>query len=550
MVTRQKKRKSCKRNIRKKTNVCKSRNKRRNKRRNKSRKTKRRNKRRNKSRKTKRRNKRRNKSRKTKRGKSKFKMDSIIQQYDFNFKKLSIKDLKNELKILNVSSNGSKSVLINRLNDVAISKMNSLEYSEFIDEIIKSWVLMGLRSTIELTEVRNNILMDIIGIENIQKYSIHLGKTLQDVHYKVVIDYVKDILNDNSANIYLFTASNQPSLTTAETHFQTFILIKDMKMLFCIDPSAYNSRQNAEGFYNTDMTNKITEYFDNINFEKVFDDKLWDIIKNPVGNTPQTQEGDVFCQTWSLFLQIEYIIIILKSTVNLNIVLNKVFINIPFYYKDKYQVLNAFYKRYLHVYCNQLQTEYQKWINSMTFDDSINESWDSIIDLYIIRKLMNDQSKNMCNIINQMTHIDFLNEHFIIKINDYFKLEDMLTHPQELINFRNFYYICEYNDETHILRYSKQYDYMFSIFGFLFEEIDSNRNKIQDVCISNEEYFDEISSIYGNSNFETFHNSLGFILTKNTRETFAIDLIEVKEFIDSGMNGTILYDSNLSVTFV
>lgn len=153
--------------------------------------------------------------------------------------------------------------------------------------------------------------------------------------------YLSEIVKMNG--VIVFTATNiQQNEADFETHFQTFIVDNDRKIVLAIDPAydktvtKINKKKNIlavnQGIYYAEVTHDVIKPF----FKDNHRDYDFQII--PLSNPAQIAFDDVFCQSWSLY--------ILMSV--LDKMEKKEFIGeiqIPETQIEKYDVILGFYKR-------------------------------------------------------------------------------------------------------------------------------------------------------------------------------------------------------------
>lgn len=214
-------------------------------------------------------------------------------------------------------------------------------------EISVSWVLYALRATYEREEIRNLILAnELKTLGN----NVVYGKTFSN-EYKLpdLKNYLQQVIKTPDNKIYLFTVSNRPDLKSSETHYQTFIVLKYIKKIYAIDPAR---TKEGEGIYAPHAGNYILEYFKKNGFETAW---------NPVEHACQVITDDVFCQTWSLLLQLEMVKKIVSN--------ETLTVCIPMSQDKKYELLLRFYKnnslKYPNI-CVALKEEYNISVNSNT----------------------------------------------------------------------------------------------------------------------------------------------------------------------------------------
>jgi hypothetical protein len=176
---------------------------------------------------------------------------------------------------------------------------------------------------------------------------IQKGKTRQDK-----IDKIKKFCSEilQNKDITIFTATNiQRDNFDNETHFQSFILDNNNKKIHIIDPAYDNKKENNAGIYMAEVAHEvIIPYFQSEGYSIVFID-----LSTPA----QISEGDVFCQSWSLY--------ILLQKLKKNEYIHNTSFEIPEKQIDKYDMLLEFYKQIftdMPELGTNLLTEYQEEI--------------------------------------------------------------------------------------------------------------------------------------------------------------------------------------------
>lgn len=158
-----------------------------------------------------------------------------------------------------------------------------------MEAITISWVLYAIRDLLSYEKIRKRVLSTMLhSIPDIE-----IGKTFGGVYKKEsLIKYLDNIIKNKNPRIVLFTAAN---ITEEETtHFQTFIVNTSNKTLVVIDPAQNDSDTNV---YDADITNELIAPF--------FKTNGYTVSWIDTSNTCQTTVEDVFCQSWSLYLQIQ-----------------------------------------------------------------------------------------------------------------------------------------------------------------------------------------------------------------------------------------------------
>jgi hypothetical protein len=241
------------------------------------------------------------------------------------------------------------------------------------------WVSYSLRQAMGDPELRNTILQYYIG----HIPGITYGKTF-DSYYKLsdLTRYLEIVAN--TPGITLFTATNliDPKAKYHETHFQTFIVSNIRKTVVTIDPAM--KPNGEEGIYTPYITLEVIKPF--------FESKGYTVHPVSVKNVCQKTDKDVFCQSWSLYLQIEAI---KRDTAQ---------IPIPSKQGDKYTLLLSFFKDLISIpeFCDTLNKVYTNEI--MTNKDFVSGTpqhlHKALRAAYIAR--------NPCQILNDMTSVDMM----------------------------------------------------------------------------------------------------------------------------------------------
>jgi hypothetical protein len=223
------------------------------------------------------------------------------------------------------------------------------------DENIRSWVLFALRETMEQQTIRNNVLKYFLDDQfKYYGYKPVYGKTLNNRKTeKPLITYLTKMMSQyqpdpKSKNVIMFTVSNLYDEDTHETHFQTFVYIPGYTtgpVIFCFDPS--RTCEQAEGIYSPHAVDEINTIVQNLN-------PNIRLLYPIVADACQIHENDVFCQSWSLYLQIQGVSRFLQRG-DLNYAAD-----IPSHQFEKYMVLLNFYKIILPLICKTLQKTYNK----------------------------------------------------------------------------------------------------------------------------------------------------------------------------------------------
>ena len=282
----------CKRGVRKGTRVCRKKSGPKSKRRRRTKSRRRRMKRR-KGRKSRRIKRRRTKSKKLKNTNTKRKSKRKMVNYKKN------KRLRSKRKHTGIVKR--KYRMYQELHIQPKKEQERIEKKEerigntiFTKAKIYSYILESIRDALGQEHIRNKIIKNKIH----PTQNIKIGETIGGLwEEKTLVDYLNTLTTDND-NIYLFTVSSKPDVGWG-SHFQTFIVDNTVqpKILFIID-SGRTIGDEKDPTWEALDSEKIIENF--------FSKKGYKLIKNK-DKKPQQSRIDVFCQTWSLIMQIEYI---------------------------------------------------------------------------------------------------------------------------------------------------------------------------------------------------------------------------------------------------
>jgi len=203
------------------------------------------------------------------------------------------------------------------------------------NEIINSWIIRALRTTIGFSDVRVEILKHYLQHRYHDKVeyckdTFTIGVPIENLcDY---LDHVLNLINNSKDKILLFTCNNNVGITTEdniETHYQTFVVYTKSKKIIMIDPS----RERREiGIYSPHAAMFVFFY---LSSRSKCDIKFnWLNLSSPcqIDYSKSHDDDDVFCQTWSLFLQLQ--VMLLDSDT----------IDIPNKLDEKYTILVDFYK--------------------------------------------------------------------------------------------------------------------------------------------------------------------------------------------------------------
>ena len=208
-------------------------------------------------------------------------------------------------------------------------------------EILDSWILHSLRDTIEDKNVRNNILKRNLSPNNDIVYGETINAFDDETAYIREITKIARKAKKLTKKYYLFTISNLYDANSYETHFQTFIYQRTSTTLYTIEPS--------KGLY----ADYAIQYTVDI-FKKELPDVK--VKKVEMSNTCQKDENDVFCQSWSLYVQILKMKKLLRGDTTK--------ISISSDDKIKFSKLLQFYKENIDLICNKLNENFNLLVDT------------------------------------------------------------------------------------------------------------------------------------------------------------------------------------------
>ena len=279
---------------------------------------------------------------------------------------------------------------------------------ELTSSVISSWVLHALKIILGDESIRQEILLHYhprLHYGNITKiktagYKNHVVTfnpfilTTREDKFEKIRNYLAEIVKLKGTVV--FTATNiQRDSDDMETHFQTFIVDNDDKMVYIIDPA--NNRTvdknspkykrskkilvSGQGIYYAEVAHEVVKPF----FETATDYRV-EMIS--LSYPAQIIEDDVFCQSWSLY--------ILNTLLDNNAYKTQHLFDIPEAQINKYDMILGFYKKIIKdmpTISKYLKAEYRgeindcedcpkkellkinpaKFLSKMTKEDMVNE---------------------------------------------------------------------------------------------------------------------------------------------------------------------------------
>ena len=204
----------------------------------------------------------------------------------------------------------------------------------------RSWVLYALRRVMGYEDVRAKILKEYL--KNVPGITIGRTFSTSENTLEDIFRYVISLLDTPGTT--LFTSANLVPTKEAlkhvqgvfETHYQTFLLNPTQKTLRMIDPARPSA--STPGIYNAGISQHLEMFLTRLGFTCTFAN---------IQGACQRSSADVFCQSWSLLLQIYEV---------LNTPGKKT--RIPDDKKQRYTLLMNFYHTITPIICQDLIKEY------------------------------------------------------------------------------------------------------------------------------------------------------------------------------------------------
>ncbi len=226
-------------------------------------------------------------------------------------------------------------------------------HDECCDPNVKSWIVLAIRTIMGEPDVRKFVLN--YALES-YKDQFHIGEQFsviwsesrtqkqRNIYWNKIDQFMTHIIMQNKG-IFLFSAANLPD-AGGETHYQTYIADAFNRKLYMIDPSMKpvgknltspfkhfkdeeEWNQSRMSIYIPLASNEIGQYFQQKGQYNVY----W----IHTSRLCQRDSSDVFCQSWSLYLQIQALIKLFNHDISP--------IEIPCLLENQYQVLFDFYQK-------------------------------------------------------------------------------------------------------------------------------------------------------------------------------------------------------------
>ena len=221
------------------------------------------------------------------------------------------------------------------------------------DPVVFGWLLLALREAMGDPVVRNAILEHDLG----RPRGVEFGQTFEyGFTLKQLEKYLQTIVAKTGLHYLLFTAQNLPDKRSRETHYQTYIVDYRRKNVWVIDPAR---TPTGKGIYFPYISENVVIPF--------FEEHGWTTAFSPTSSACQKGTRDVFCQSWSLYLQIEFMRMLLSNG-------SVQTLQIPGRKEDRYQLLLAFFQKAfaLQSVCDQVVVSYTHLIK--THPDLVREA--------------------------------------------------------------------------------------------------------------------------------------------------------------------------------
>lgn len=181
-----------------------------------------------------------------------------------------------------------------------------------------SWTLHAMKSLLGLKTVRNKVIKNFYPVikNNAKSKTFDAFQSIE-----TLLSYCSEIMHYQP--YVVFTASNQAEedTTEPETHYQTFYLDNVQKHLYMIDPAR---KKNKDGIY--------TPFIARDTIKPFYEQQGYTCEFIELTNPAQSSTMDVFCQSWSLYILINF----LKEGFHT--------VSIPKKQLERYNILLNFYK--------------------------------------------------------------------------------------------------------------------------------------------------------------------------------------------------------------
>jgi hypothetical protein len=241
--------------------------------------------------------------------------------------------------------------------------------SDELFEQCSSWILFTLREVMGDSLVRNFLINSFVTESKIPNfYDIEMPFEALRQNNTTVTKLCKNIIANNTHNIFIFTGTNLPDKITRETHYNIFIVDKINKTVRAIDPAIKPKNKmgiQRYGIYHPFLAlETIFPFFIKNGYTTDFIQ-----LKNPA----QTSHDDVFCQTWTLIILELWLSLIATKGIDNRVEFSPLKIK-------KYNILLEFYKKIIFNYPDIATMLNENYINNIniTRKDYLNEDEEDI----------------------------------------------------------------------------------------------------------------------------------------------------------------------------
>jgi len=205
----------------------------------------------------------------------------------------------------------------------------------------KKWALRSMRDVMGRKHVRKAILQQFVpdiknleytetfdGFREAEDPSLYKNKESQILAYCEKISTIQPYVVFTASNILFDDDVDEHGKEDTQTHYQCFYVDNANKTLYVFDPA--READGSQGIYEP----QIAIYTVN----KFFRSKKYKVFFARLSHPAQMFESDVFCQTWTLYLLIQFFKHECKKDVVLSVPENLV---------DRYAIIIEFYHKIL-----------------------------------------------------------------------------------------------------------------------------------------------------------------------------------------------------------
>lgn len=234
---------------------------------------------------------------------------------------------KNKI-IMDILQMGGVTVLLNNSKFVGV---DNPEYNEICDHVISA-----LKRTLGFEDVRSFIISKMATDAGIISDIFPEIKTFDAFRSgnRLINNYCKMIIATRP-KYAIFTACNLADRETGETHYMCFLVDSFNGVLYAIDPAivAKADRSFEYGMYTPFIAEHIMKIFNKAGYRCTYVN-----ITNPAQSETYSEFSDHYCQTWSLYILLEFMKSGFAGVVDIPVS------NTPKKEEKKYKILLDFYK--------------------------------------------------------------------------------------------------------------------------------------------------------------------------------------------------------------